>query len=214
MLDDLTILVMAGGRSNRFKENKLAIEIAGVPCLDRVLNTCKSLTDKVIVLDKSGNRLREIRDALVDNKVYGKVIITEGARPLVNREKYELLYNNIWERSSSLFVTNPRHTILEFTNWVNEASSCHTHIRAACREILVPQGFYAEDMRYALNFHSDEFLDILDPMYTSYNQIMENVLGRHSTTTLEVPADEVWQFLKLTYPYDKYTVEALYNEHY
>lgn len=50
MLDDLTAIVLAGGRSSRFGSDKLAFEVDGRPMLDRAIDAVAGLASRVVVV--------------------------------------------------------------------------------------------------------------------------------------------------------------------
>lgn len=50
MLDDVTGIVLAGGRSSRFGSDKLAFEIDGRPMLDRAVDVVASVTRRIILV--------------------------------------------------------------------------------------------------------------------------------------------------------------------
>ena len=70
-VDDVTGVVLAGGRSSRYGENKALIKIEGVPLIERVLNTMGSVFHHVIIITNTPNEYAHLQFPMVEDIIKG-----------------------------------------------------------------------------------------------------------------------------------------------
>ena len=70
-VDDVTGVVLAGGRSSRYGENKALIKIEGVPLIERVLNTMGSVFHHVIIITNTPNEYAHLQIPMVEDIIKG-----------------------------------------------------------------------------------------------------------------------------------------------
>jgi 2-C-methyl-D-erythritol 4-phosphate cytidylyltransferase len=121
MMSNNCAIVLAGGKGERFGQQKQFIDFAGKPLYKHVYDKAIKLLPKenviVVGVDIEGgatrsfsiiNGLKHFKNKQID---YNKVIILEGARPLVTEEQIETLLKD--ESKSTTFVMPLVNTVIK-----------------------------------------------------------------------------------------------------
>ena len=70
-VDDVTGVVLAGGRSSRYGQNKALIKFEDVPLIERVLNTMGSVFHHVIIITNTPNEYAHLQIPMVEDIIKG-----------------------------------------------------------------------------------------------------------------------------------------------
>lgn len=171
--DFTSIIIVAAGNSTRMGENKLLMDICGVPVIEKTLNSFDNLKfiDEIILVCRQEDLLQFSKIAnLINtpiklvcggetrmhssqngikscNKNSTLIGIHDGARPLVSPDLIANLINCAKENKTSIPVVAVKDTIREITS--NKSSK--TLDRSVLFSVQTPQFFDAETIKFAVN---------------------------------------------------------------
>ncbi len=70
-LEGITGLILAGGKSSRFGENKALVELAGVPLIERVIRVMGSVFQRLIILTNTPHEYAFLKLPMVEDLIKG-----------------------------------------------------------------------------------------------------------------------------------------------
>lgn len=190
------VLILAGGKGERFHGKKQDLEFHGKPLWKYVYDTARSLVDKkdiiIVGRDVPGGDTRS-RSVMNGLKAFpsgkDKVVITEAARPLVTERQLRILIEDT--TLSASFVMPLVNTIIGKDGTYYDRSSLY--------ELLVPQ---VCDYKMLLRAYSTgKYIDMTDETRVMFE---EYGVRPHLIETGQ-------NLFKVTYPRDVATLEAIYQ---
>jgi molybdopterin-guanine dinucleotide biosynthesis protein A len=82
-------IILAGGNSSRFGENKAFMEVAGRPLIENIVNMLRDIFAEVIVVAKSGENYKYLEAKIVEDIIPGKGPLSGIHAGLVNSSAHD-----------------------------------------------------------------------------------------------------------------------------
>lgn len=191
------IIILAGGKGERFHGKKQDVEFHGKPLWRHVFDTALFVAEKqnIIIVGKDvpGGKTRSFSvrnglEALPES--IDKVVIAEAARPLVTKKQFEILIND--NSISSSFVMPLVNTVIGRDGTFYDRSSFY--------DLLVPQSFDYKKLLYA--YRTEKYVDMTDETRVIYEEYGIKPHLIETETNL----------FKVTYPRDIAVLETIYQQ--
>lgn len=191
------IIILAGGKGERFHGKKQDFEFHGKPLWRHVFDTALFVAEKqnIIIVGKDvpGGKTRSFSvrnglEALPES--IDKVVIAEAARPLVTKKQFEILIND--NSISSSFVMPLVNTVIGRDGTFYDRSSFY--------DLLVPQSFDYKKLLYA--YRTEKYVDMTDETRVIYEEYGIKPHLIETETNL----------FKVTYPRDIAVLETIYQQ--